>query len=85
MKVVFRTNVDHYKTNCWPENLTIPPRIGEHVLVTEVFEQYYIGKRLPTKMKVHDVLWTNKGVICELVYRDIDIEKAKISGVNLFG
>jgi hypothetical protein len=83
MKVIFKTNIDHYKTNCFPNNLEIPPRIGETVLVTEVFFDYYQKQKLPTQMKVVDVIWTDKGVVCELWYREIDIEAAKLSGVKL--
>ena len=83
MKVVFRTNIDHYKTNCFPENVTIPPRIGETVLVTEVFAEYYSKKKLPIRLEVVDVTWTDKGVVCELWYKKIDVEAAKLSGVKL--
>lgn len=83
MKVVFHTNVDHYKTNCFPDNLTIPPRIGESVSVTESFINYYRNKNLPTRMEVVDVIWTDKGVVCELWYKEIDVKAAKISGVSL--
>lgn len=34
-------------------------------------------------MKVVDVIWTDKGIVCELWYREIDIEAAKLSGVKL--
>lgn len=84
MKVVFKTNIDNYKTNCFPENLTIPPRIGETVLVNEVFLDYYSKKKLPCRLEVVDVTWTEKGVICELHYKKIDIEAAKLSSVNLY-
>ncbi len=83
MKVVFRTNIDHYKTNCFPENVTIPPRIGETVLVAEVFAEYYSQKKLPIRLEVVDVTWTDKGVVCELWYKKIDVEAAKLSGVKL--
>lgn len=84
MKVIFRTNIDNYQTNCFPENLTIPPRIGESVMVTEVFGSYFSNKKLPTKLEVVDVVHTNKGILCELSYRKIDIETAKVSGINLW-
>jgi hypothetical protein len=83
MKVVFITNIDYYKTNCFPENIQIPPRIGETVLVTEVFADYYANKKLPIRLEVVDVNWTDKGVVCELWYRKIDVEAAKLSGVKL--
>ena len=84
MKVTFFTNIDHYKTNCFPENITIPPRIGETVLVKVVFAMYYSQIKLPTRLEIIDVIWTDQGVICELWYKKIDIKAAKVSGVSLF-
>ncbi len=84
MKVVFKTNIDNYKTNCFPSNLEIPPRIGETVLVSEVFVDYYSKQKLPIRLQVVDVTWTEKGVICELHYKEIDVKAASLSGVNLF-
>jgi len=83
MKVIFQTNIDHYQTNCFPSNIDTPPRIGETVLVTEVFRTYYAEKRLPTRLEVVDVTWTDKGVLCELWYKKIDVEASKLSGVKL--
>lgn len=84
MKVVFRTNIDNYKTNCFPENLTIPPRKGEKVLINKVFREYYSKRKLPLELEVVDVIWCEDGVICELWYRSIDVEFAKQNGINLF-
>jgi len=84
MKVVFRTNVDHYKTNCWPTNIEMPPRKGEYVMVTDAFIEYYNRKKLPVEMEVTNVTWTDKGVLCELWFKDIDIEAAKLAELNLF-
>lgn len=84
MKVVFKTNIDKYKTNCFPTNLEMPPRIGETVLVSEVFVEYYSKQKLPICLEVVDVIWTEKGVICELHYKEMDIKAARFSGVNLF-
>jgi len=84
MKVIFKTNIDHYKTNCFPMNLEIPPRIGEKILVTEVFVDYYAKQKLPLTLNVVDVIWTDKGVLCELWYNQTDVELAKNSGAKLF-
>ena len=84
MKVTFRTNIDHYQMNCFPENLSIPPRVGEKVLVNEGFGQYFSSKKLPLRLEVVDVNWTEHGVICELWYTEIDVTKAKQNGINLF-
>ena len=83
MKVTFRTNIDHYKTNCFPNNIETPPRIGETVSVTEAFADYYAKQKLPIQLEVINVTWTDKGVVCELWYKKIDIEAAKLSGVKL--
>lgn len=84
MKVIFKTNIDHYQTNCFPTNLEIPPRIGETVLVAEVFVDYYTKKKLPISMVVVNVTWTDRCVICELWYSKNDVEAAKLSGIKLF-
>jgi hypothetical protein len=84
MNITFKTLVDKYKTNCWPTNIDMPPRIGETVMVTDVFFDFYSIQKLPTKMKVVDVIYTDKGVICELFYSDFDLAKSKISGVIFF-
>ena len=84
MKVRFKTNLDHYKTNCFPENLTIPPRVGEKVLVNQVFGQYYAAKKLPLRLEVVEVTWCEDGVICELWYNDTDRKLAEASGAELF-
>ena len=84
MKVIFITNLDNYQTNCFAENLTIPPRVGEKVMVTEVFGSYFTSKKLPVKLEVVDVTWTDKGALCELWYSEIDIKTAKQNDINLF-
>ena len=84
MRVIFRTNLDNYQTNCFPSNLDQVPRIGDSVEVDEGFKTWFRNKKLPTSLKVVDVTWTDKAVICELWYKPIDVEAAKISGINLF-
>lgn len=84
MKVIFKTNVDSYKTNCWPDNINTPPRIGETVLVVPAFIPYFNSKKLPIRMEVVNVIWGENSVICELWYNKIDMVSANISGKNLF-
>ena len=84
MKVVFKTNLDNYQINCFPENLICPPRKGDKVLVSEVFAKYYADKKLPLSLEVTSVIWTEIGVVCELWYSANDLASAKLSGVNLF-
>ena len=84
MKVTFRTNLDNYRTNCFPNNLDCPPRVGETVVVNEAFLQHYRSKNLPTSLEVVKVSWTERGVICELWYSKQDVEMAKACNVNLF-
>ncbi len=59
------------------------PRIGEKILVTEVFVNYYAKQKLPLTLNVVDVIWTDKGVLCELWYNQQDVEFAKLLGVKL--
>lgn len=84
MKIIFTTNLDNYKTNCFPDNLTLVPRIGDSILVREVFIEYFRNKKLPTQLVVTNVIWSDKGVLCELWYKEIDVEFAKLNKVNLF-
>lgn len=84
MKVVFKTNLDNYQTNCFPENLIYPPHKGDKVLVNEVFVKYFADKKLPLSLEVVDVIWTEVGVVCELWYSETDVRAAKEFGVNLF-
>jgi len=84
MKVQFRTNLDHYQTTCFPENLTIPPRKGEKVAVNKVFNEYYSAKKLPLRLEVVEVTWCEDGVICELWYNETDWKLAELNGAVLF-
>lgn len=84
MKIKFSTNIDSYKTNCFPENLTFVPRIGESVYVIKAFSAYFSNRKLPLRLKVIDVIYTELGVICELHYHETDIKIAKINNINLY-
>ena len=82
MKVLFRTNIDNYQTNCFPENLPFVPRIGEKVMVTNVFAQYFRDNKLPIRLEVVEVTYTDQGVICELWYNEQDMKIAKQAGAK---
>jgi len=81
-KIIFRTNIDAYKTNCFPINLTHLPRKGDLVSVVEVFGRHYIDKGLPTSLEVKSILHTERGVLCELNFSKTQLEAYKLSGVN---
>ena len=83
MKVVFKTNLDNYKTNCFPKDLSQVPRVGEKVMVNEVFIKYFNDKNLPIRLEVVDVIWTEIGVICELWYNALDKKIAEVNGAKL--
>ena len=68
MSIVFKTDLEEYKTNCFPDNLTQVPRVGDFIVVNELFLEYYMTKKLPCTLEVIKVFWTNKGVVCELGY-----------------
>ncbi len=53
-------------------------------MVVETFGKYYSDKKLPTRLEVVDVTWTDKGVVCELWYKKIDVDKANLNGTKLF-
>lgn len=84
MKVKFRTNLDHYKKACFPTTLTMPPRIGEKVLVGSTMTSFYKDKKLPCRLEVVDVIWGEDDVVCELWYNEIDKQIASCCGANLF-
>jgi len=84
MEIRFKTNLDAYQTNCFPENLTEVPRKGENILVNSIFIDYFKKKKLPVILEVYNVTWCEDGVVCELSYRKIDLENARLNGINLF-
>lgn len=84
MKIVFKTNIDKYQTNCFPENLLFVPRVGEKVMVTPVFESWFKDKKLPIRLEVVDVTYAEQFVICELWYNKQDLEFLKLARVNPF-
>ena len=86
MKVVFRTNLDNYNnSNYFPNGqFDQVPRIGDSVEVLGDFKKHFESKKLPTSLKVVDVTWTEKAAVCELWYKQIDIDVAKARGTDLF-
>jgi len=85
MKITVHTNIDRYKKySVFPEYLSQVPRIGDTILVTEIFKKYFIDQKLPLRLEVVDVIWSEHGVTCELYYKKIDIDIAKQNGINLF-
>jgi len=90
MKVIFKTNIDAYQSNCFPTNFTKVPRIGDSVMVLEVFESYFANERFPVMLKVVDVIWAETSsnemvAICELHYSINNFEIASLNNVKLFG
>ena len=85
MVVRFKTNIDKYDADYhFPSNLTIPPRKGEKVMVRESLLEDFTSRNLPPILEVVDVTWLEGGVICELHYRKIDVESAKLNNINLY-
>jgi len=84
MKIVFRTNIDAYKRNCFPEDFTTPPRTGDFVYIVEVFVSHYQTQKLPIRLEVASVHWTEKSVICELWYNENDRKIAEMKGAKTF-
>lgn len=74
MNILFRTNIDHYKKNCFPTNFKMPPRIGESVSVIDIFIDSFTKRKLPTRLEVVDVIWSENSIICELWYKSSDFD-----------
>ena len=83
MNIYFKTNLDRYKTNCFPTNLTQVPRVGDKILVERVFIKFYENLGLPIFLEVVDVYWSSEGVICELWFSKNSMNLAEAKGVNL--
>lgn len=85
MKVRFRTNLDQYQTNCFPNDLQQVPCKGDYVMVNEIFSSFYSGKKLPVRLEVVSVTWIEGGAVCELWYNKQDLELAKLANAPVFG
>jgi len=83
-KIVFQTNIDHYTNNHFPQQLSIPPRIGEHVRVKEEWGHMLKQKKLPLILEVVDVIHGEENIVCELHYKEIDLKFAKQAGRSLY-
>lgn len=84
MRIIFKTNLDRYQVNCFPENLQQVPRKGDLVLVKESFFSYFSEKKLPLRLEVVSVTWLDGGAICELWYNETDLKIAKESKADVF-
>jgi hypothetical protein len=96
MKIIFRTNLDNYSSSDFPnfithqgaynfEDLTISiPRIGETIEVKENMKPKFLSRKLPIRLNVCNVTYTESAVICELWYIDNDVKFAKLNNINLF-
>lgn len=84
MKVIFKTNLDRYPNDVFPNNLDDVPRIGDCVQVTSAYIANYSASKRPTKLEVVSVTWTEKNAICELWYSELDVKIAKNANIDLF-
>ena len=96
MEIIFKTNLDNYSGSDFLRfytskidgfntlNIISVPRKGETIEVLDAVKYKFTSKHLPTRLEVTDVIYTESGVICELWYKQIDIEFAKLNNVNLF-
>ena len=84
MRVVFHTNLDKYSREHFPSNMSFVPRVGETVHVLESLKSAFVFKRLPTSLKVTNVDYYEDRVVVELWYSKLDVEFAKLNGIDLF-
>ena len=85
MKVVFKTNIDAYsEKSCFPTNFTLEmiPRKGDMVEIITSFVSYYRERKLPLRLEVTRVTWSETMVVCELWYNDTDKKLADIAGAK---
>lgn len=73
MKVIFRTNLDWYKTVSWPV-LDFPPRIGEDVFVHPGSERFCDVNNIPSKLRVVNVSYHVDKVEIELWYNSDNLK-----------
>lgn len=84
IEIKFSCNIDNYKGDVFPRYLQFPPRIGESVSVQRDLRTFYRNKKLPVTLEVVNVIWHEEFVECELWYSKLEIQKAELSGTNLF-
>jgi len=84
MHVYLTTNLDRYKLSHFPDNLEIPPRIGERVYIKQEYQKHYRDQQLPTELEVTMVNWTSHGIMVELWYTQTAFKSAKLNNINLF-
>ena len=85
MKVIFTTNIDAYnEKRCFPDDFTpeMIPRKGDMVQVRAGFASYYQDKKLPVRLEVTRVTWSETTVVCELWYNETDKKSADLAGAK---
>lgn len=82
MKVIFKTNIDAYKSSWFPENLQFVPRIGEFVKVKNSYVNHLQSQKLPSRLEVKNVEYTEDYVVCDLWYNSTDKQLADMSGAK---
>lgn len=55
MKVVFRTNIDAYRSDWFPRDFEIPPPKGAYVQVRNSIKAHLESQKLPTRLEVVSV------------------------------
>lgn len=85
MRILFQTNINAYKSYDFPEvKGFLIPRKGDTIMVISENQKQFRAKMMPVRLEVVDVVWHEHAVVCELHYKQIDIQIAKQNGVNLF-
>ena len=92
MKVIFKTNIDAYnERQPFPNHFTEVPRKGDKILVRSIYETVYRNLKLPIRLEVVDVSWSEVTgdslgtlnetvIICELWYNELDLKISKVAG-----
>lgn len=82
MKIIFKTNIDAYKREWFPDNFKFVPREGEFVRVKDTMVNHLRSIKLPTRLKVVGIEYAECFVSVELWYDKVDKELAELAGAK---
>lgn len=79
MKILLRTNLDVYRTVSW-QKLNVVPRVGEIIMVPQVWVEYCQTKGIPRRLEVSQVYYYEDSVVVDMWYNDTDFKLYNADG-----
>lgn len=83
MNILFRTNIDLYKSVSWPVLTGVAPRKGEFIHVHPGSVEYCNSKKIPDRLEVVAVSYHSNMIVVELWYNETDYRLYTNSGHKL--